>query len=457
MNILVRSIWAILSLVFTLPALAGSIAGTVRDSESGLGINAGVNIYDSEGTYINFVFTNNEGQFLTEGAPGLESLESGTYYAKTINFIGHFNKLYDDISCTELTCVITNGTPIVVTKGQTTAGIDFHLVGGGGLLRGRVTDDQGNPLPGNQSVFVYDEAGTPYTRTFDAGQGYGLLEGLPPGIYFAAAFSASDVAHQIYGGRPCINAICQPELGQPITIVSGQTREDINFSLQSGGSISGIVTDEDNGGAPAVVGVSLYNRALIDDGAFGYVGTAISSGADGTYTLFNVPPGDYHVSTGSFGGFDREIYDDIVCEGLCDPAAGAIITVAGDEDVADISFALGSGGHVVTGTVSDGNGNGTGGIVVEIFDAGGTLIGFGRTNGIGGYGISTGLPDGTYYMKASDALGRYVPELFGDVVCISDCDPTTGQPLILSGGGGSSETVNFELGQDRIFKGVFDY
>lgn len=446
-----------LGLAISLPALCGSIAGTVTDSVSGLGINAGVSIYDSEGTYINFVFTNNDGQYLTEGAPGFESLESGTYYAKTINFIGHYNKLYDAIACTELNCEITGGTPIQVTEGQTTAGIDFALDAGGGMLRGRVTDSEGQPLPGNQSVFVYDEAGTAYTRTFDAGEGYALLEGLPPGIYFAGAFSASDVAHQLFGGRPCINAICQPELGEPITIIKGQTRENINFALQSGAEISGVITDEDNGGSPAAVGVSIYDRSRIDDGVFGYLGTAISSAEDGTYSLLNVPAGDYHISTGSFGGFDREIYDDIPCEGLCDPSVGATLMVAGDEDITNISFALGSGGHIVTGTVTSDSGAPVGGILIEIFDAGGNLFGFGRTSRLGTYGISAGVPDGTYYLKASDAVHRYVPELAGDIECPGACDPTSGKALILSGGGGSSQAVDFELAMDRIFKGVFDY
>lgn len=457
MNMWLRAVASCIGLTISLPALSGSIAGTVTDSESGLGINAGVSIYDSDGTYINFVFTNNEGQYLTAGAPGLESLESGTYYAKTINFIGHYNKLYETISCTELSCDITAGTPIQVTEGQTTAGIDFALDAGGGLLRGRVTDSEGQPLSGNQSVFIYDEAGTAYTRTFDAGEGYGLLEGLPPGIYFAGAFSASDVAHQLFGGRPCINAICQPELGEPITIIKGQTREDINFSLQAGADISGVVTDEDNGGAPAAVGVSIYDRSRADDGVFGYIGTAISSADDGSYTLLNVPPGDYHLSTGSFAGFDREIYDDVPCEGLCDPSVGSTVMVAGNEDITDITFALGSGGHIVTGTVTNDSGAPIGGILIEIFDAGGNLFGFGRTSRLGTYGISAGVPDGTYFLKASDALNRFVPELSGDIECPGTCDPTAGKALVLSGGGGSSQTVDFELATDRILRGVFDY
>ena len=52
----------------------------------------------------------------------------GTYYARTYSFEGYFEELYSEISC-DPSCTVTDGTPIAVTLGSTTGGIDFTLLG----------------------------------------------------------------------------------------------------------------------------------------------------------------------------------------------------------------------------------------------------------------------------------------------------------------------------------------
>ena len=438
---------------------AGGIAGRVTDSETGLGFAAQVSIYDEGGTFIDFVNTDGNGNYLTEGAGAFPTLATGTYFAKTFNFFGYFNKLYDGVEpCTELSCPITSGTAIQVTEGVITADINFSLEPGGAIVRGRVTDAMGVALAGTQTVVIYDEAGTAFTRTFDAGAGYVTSEGLPPGIYYAGAFTAQDVAHGLFGGRPCLNAICFPHLSEPIFVASGAQVANVNFMLEAGGSIGGVVLDEDADGGPAPasgIGVSLYDPTL-NDGAFGYIGTSVT-GDDGVYLLRNVPPGTYYVSTGSFLGFEREIYDDIVCTGDCNPSIGTMVVVGDDEDVTGIDFGLGSGAHIMVGTITDAEGRGIGGIDVEVYDVAGDLFGFGRTGGAGGYGISGGLPDGTYFVKASDAFSRYVAELHGDLSCPQSCDPTNGQAIVLTGGGGTTETIDLQLERDRVFRNSFGF
>src|SRR4029453_16102186 len=75
-----------------------------------------------------------DGHYVT--GPGLPT---GSYRARS-RAAGYFNELYDDIECASLDgCDMGPGTPIAVTTGLMTSGIDFAL-DRAGSLSGRVTD-----------------------------------------------------------------------------------------------------------------------------------------------------------------------------------------------------------------------------------------------------------------------------------------------------------------------------
>ena len=98
-----------------------------------------VDVYDAAGNYVTYAFSDASGTYVSE-----DGLPAGTYYARTWNSLGMIDELWDNITCLE--CDVTTGTPIAVTVGTTTPGIDFALAQGG-LIAGTVTHaGTGDPL-----------------------------------------------------------------------------------------------------------------------------------------------------------------------------------------------------------------------------------------------------------------------------------------------------------------------
>ena len=81
--------------------------------------------YDAAGAYVTSGSTNGAGQYLSNAG-----LPAGDYYARTFNDSGFVDELYDDIPCPG-GCTVTTGTPITVSSGATTSGVDFGLAQGG--------------------------------------------------------------------------------------------------------------------------------------------------------------------------------------------------------------------------------------------------------------------------------------------------------------------------------------
>ena len=91
-----------------------------------------VEIYNSSGILVTSVLTDATGIYTTRA-----NLPTGTYYARAINNKGYITKLYNNVTC--LACDVTTGTPVSVTAGATTPGINFALETGGRIV-GAVND-----------------------------------------------------------------------------------------------------------------------------------------------------------------------------------------------------------------------------------------------------------------------------------------------------------------------------
>ena len=443
------------------PAIAGSIAGRITDSETQAGLAAQITIYDANGGFVGFTFTDpGTGDFDTEGDTNVPDLASGTYFAKTFNFIGYFNTLYENLDClSNFQCDVTQGTPIEVTQGVKTTGINWSMNPGGGIVFGTVTDEKGDPLATLQEVFLFTEDGLLFSAGYDPGSGFTVGDGLPTGIYYAQTNTNSGLANQLSGGRPCLNAFCAATLGEPIFVNEGQSSGPINFSLSPGGSISGTIIDIGPKGdnAPAGgVAISAYDSSL-GDGDAGYIGTAFSD-SEGNYTLSGFPDGNYTVATSSFRAYDREVYDDLPCNGRCNPEDGDTLALTTKSALTGVDFGLTSGKHRVRGQVTDEMGMPIAGVEVSLYRADGSLFDIGTSAGSNGfYTILSGVPEGTYYLLARDPLSRYVSELNGDIPCPAECDPTTGQAIELVGPGGETTQITFELAVDRVFRDAFGW
>jgi hypothetical protein len=81
-----------------------------------------IHIFDTGGTEIGGGFTDGAGNYTMSGA-----IPVGTYYAYASNNIGLLNRLYNNKPC-GTSCTPTTGTPISVTTGVTTPGINFKML-----------------------------------------------------------------------------------------------------------------------------------------------------------------------------------------------------------------------------------------------------------------------------------------------------------------------------------------
>lgn len=206
--------------------LGGTISGTVTNTGAVGLADVFVSIYDASGAYFTYGYTDAMGHYAsTSGLP------TGTYFARTSFATGYLNELYDNLPCVGSFCTVTTGTPIPVTLGLTTSGIDFELAAGG-LISGTVTNTVATSLSG-VTVYVYDATGAfvlgaPTNLT---GQ-YITANGLPAGTYFARTFNAGLYLDELYDNQPCVS-VCTVTSGTPIIVTSGMTTTGIDFVLST--------------------------------------------------------------------------------------------------------------------------------------------------------------------------------------------------------------------------------
>ena len=189
----------------------GTISGTVTDT-GGTGLSGvGVQIYDASGSFAGFGSTDGTGQYTLGGLP------TGTYFARTFaSSAGYINELYNDLPCFP-SCDVTTGTPIAVTTGATTSGVDFALALGG-TINGTVTDTGGTGVSG---VFacIYDASGSQVNCDGTDGAGQYTAGGLPTGTYFTRTLAASFAGYidELYDDLPCFT-FCDVTTGTPIAV-----------------------------------------------------------------------------------------------------------------------------------------------------------------------------------------------------------------------------------------------
>lgn len=199
------------------------------------------------------------------------------------------------------------GTPIVVTDGQTLSGIDVMLPKGG-VIAGRITDEFGEPIAGAQAQaqrYQYGADGQRRLATFNMATSDDLgqfrIYGMMPGEYVvsasargmfnsAAAVTSTDVnegfAPTFYPGTPNANE------AEVLNVNAGQ-ETSVQFALLPSRltRISGVVTN--SAGRP-VAGAMVSVRSGTATTMM-FMGGSAPTGADGSFSLAGVAPGEYVV------------------------------------------------------------------------------------------------------------------------------------------------------------------
>jgi hypothetical protein len=410
----------------------GKIAGKLKDSTTGEPIEYGyVNIFDSDGNYAAYGYTDENGKYVTAG------LATGDYFAVTSSYGDYVDEVYKDHHCNISGCDILSGDPISVTVSQTTSGIDFALDKGGSISGTVTSSATASPI----SDF--------YTLIFDAQgglAGYGYSDwttgnyhagGLYSGNYYVVTENFENYVDELYDDIPCNAALCNPLVGKPVSVTTGKDTSGIDFALDAGGTISGKVVD-------AQTFLPLPNVYL---GFFDQSGNGVSYG----YTDEN---GNYHsqgpgLSTGSYfvetESYDyvNEIYDNIPCE-FCDPLTGTPITVTTGSNTGNINFDLDHGGSI-SGVIKDeATGLPIDSAHFEIYDAAGNFINYGYTDEDGKY-TAGNLMAGNYFIVASSYYQNYISEIYDNIVCpAGSCDPLSGTSIPVTNGNDTSG-IDFDL------------
>ena len=192
-----------------------------------------------------------------------------------------------------------------------------------------------------------------------------------------------------------------------------------NFSLETGGSISGVITNATTGQPLQNVGVAASARVGTNVVSSGSVAT----NANGEYTITGLAAATYSVFTNS-GNTTNEIHPDLLCPNSCssttaaDSGGGVAVTLGAT--TSGINLAL-DPGLSVSGTVTNGaNGLPLQNVTVTAWiRVGQTFSGRSAfTNTSGAYTIS-GLVAGTYVL--STGSGSFVNEIFDNLPCTGSC------------------------------------
>lgn len=402
----------------------GVVTGTVTEAGTGFPIpDELVEIYDSGGGLVAIDFTGSDGGYRFPGLP------TGTFFVLT-DTDSHFDELYDDLAC-PITCDPTTGSAISVTFGATSSGIDFVL-DEGAVVAGTVTEaGTGFPIP-DELVEIYSSGGSFVDLVFTAGDGSYRFPGLPTATYFVLTDTSSHF-DELYDDFPCPTD-CEVTDGTPISASFGSTTSGIDFQLDSGGMITGAVTEVGSGFPIPGELVEVY------DSSGGFLDLVFTAD-DGSYGFPGLPTGTYFVLTDTSSHFD-EVYDDLPCPISCDPTSGTPIGVSNGALTTGIDFVLGEGGVIAGALTEAGTGFPIVSGIVEAYDAGGGFVDLVFTASDGGYRIP-GLPSGTYFVLTD--TDDYLDELYDDVSCPIGCDVTTGTPVSVLLGS-TTPAIDFVLG-----------
>ena len=276
-------------------------------------------------------------------------------------------------------------------------------------ISGTVTDAEGAGITGIVvTALEYDGDGgwAVVADTTTKKNGTYTIKNLPPATY-TVEFRDDDGTYvdEYYDDQRDI------EDANDVPVAAGQSVSNIDAELEQTGFVSGTVTDEQ--GEP-ISNIFIDFYSLDEDGFPSGEGFGGTTNDLGRYHVPFVAPGEYIIGfTDLSGTYVNEYYDDQLS--IFD---GELVAVTAGADTTGIDAELALGGHL-SGTVTDSEGNGLGGIEIQL----GILLdgewdSFGEeftyvTNEDGTYQID-GLPTGTYRVEFIDPERTYLSEQYDD-------------------------------------------
>ena len=243
----------------------------------------------------------------------IPNIPPGTYYVRSSNkgdtwYVNEYHTVSGSTNNgVSYTC--DGATQVVVNSGMDTPNIDFQLDSGGRISGIVYKSDGSTPIPDadirvNPFVGGACEGECGVNGTVTSNGSY-TIAGLPAGIYYIQAFleSGANYINEWYdeslSSHDCNDA-------DPVQVWVGVETQNIDFQLDSGGSITGKLVDEN--------GQPLGNLEVeYDSESPGNWQNTWSNQADGTFTLSGLGAGSLQIKIISdpgryLAGFRRHFY-----------------------------------------------------------------------------------------------------------------------------------------------------
>ena len=329
-------------------------------------------------------------------------------------------------------------------------------------ISGTVYESDGStPLTG-VSIEVTAYSGDPCDMFME--QGYALTDpadgtytilGPPDGTYYLK--TGNNNANYVNEWWAASASVIDCLGAESITVTAAAPVTGIDFQLDTGATISGIVYESD--GTTPVTGESIQVIAYSGDpcGAYSSVGSANTNLTDGAYTINGLPPGTYYLRARDFldGNYLDEWWASPASAIDCSGAQST--TVAAGEAVVDRDFQL-DPPATISGTVyeSDGTTPVTGQSIQVVAYSGDPCGGYfwetsTSTNSTDGTYTIAGLDAGTYFLRTDNNNTNYVNAWWASPASVIDC---SGAQSITVTSGETVVDTNFQLDPGATISGI---
>ena len=277
-----------------LGTFAGSTAEATNDGEA----TCGASIFSPDVWYLFFAYTTGYVVFDTVGSSYDTVL---SVHSECPGTMANESVCNDDslgIHASVRTYVYAGSEYLIRVSGVNGDSGPYALnISTGGGISGRVADGVAtNPIAGAR-VEYFNDAGYYMTSVSSASDGTFIISGLESGEYFVGTdlYSGSWI-DELYDDHPCPGGPpygCDPQSGDPVTVVAGSVTAGIDFVLEEAGQITGLILEEGTGEAIQGAAIRIYDSV---GGSFG----SDYSDAIGEYRVEGLSGGTYFavVTTG---------------------------------------------------------------------------------------------------------------------------------------------------------------
>ncbi|MFQ6093313.1 MAG: hypothetical protein ACE5OR_11700, partial [bacterium] len=322
--------------------------------------------------------------------------------------LGYVNMYYDNVAH------FSEATAVTVNRPDTTFGVNFVLPKGG-VITGQVLEQSGEPLP-KTIITAFDvKSGELVSSDGTDEDGRYAAGGLATGGYVLRA----DAHHQGWAVE-YYDGVANFSEATVVEVTVSDTTFDINFNLEKGGAISGLVLDQD--GIPVY-----YPRVVVIDPNHSEKIVQGKGYYEGEYTIGGLPSGSYLVKTEmAEWGYADEYYDNAP-----DVSSATLVEVVAPDTVAGIDFELEITTGYIAGRVTDNEGAAILRAYIHVLDpfTGHEISMRSKSYNEGNY-IVPMLSEGTYLVKAEvyTTASRirewsYIPEYYDNARTFREATP----------------------------------